>query len=133
MRSIVLCTIVWLGLAGSAIAEDVADCKSPNINPTAGIAACSRLLRGSHLNVQGRVMAHSLRARFYAREGKYELALRDNMQAVQLDPNNANGYASRCLTYVRKGEFDLAIAGCSRAIEINPKYAYWRPSRRVLL
>ena len=124
MRSIVLCTIIWLGLAGSAIADDVADCKSPNTNPATGIAACSRLLRGSHLNVQDRVVAHSLRARFYAREGKYELALRDNMQAVQLDPSNANGYASRCLTYVRKGEFDLAIADCSRAIEINPKYAF---------
>jgi tetratricopeptide (TPR) repeat protein len=124
MRSIVLCAIIWLGLAGSAVADDAADCKSNTINPPTGIAACSRLLRGGQLNLQGRVMAHSLRARFYSKEGKYELALRDNMQAVQLDPSNANGYASRCLTYARKGEFDLAIADCSRAVEINPKYAY---------
>jgi tetratricopeptide (TPR) repeat protein len=124
MRSIVLCVIIWLGLAGSAVADDAADCKSTTINPPTGIAACSRLLRGGQLNLQGRVMAHSLRARFYAKEGKYELALRDNMQAVQLDPSNANGYASRCLTYVRKGEFDLAIADCSSALEINPNYAF---------
>ncbi|HWB46841.1 MAG TPA: caspase family protein [Hyphomicrobiaceae bacterium] len=69
-------------------------------------------------------MAHSLRARHYAIEGKYELALRDNIQAVQLNPSDPNGYASRCLTYVRKGEFDLAITDCSHAIELKPNYAF---------
>jgi tetratricopeptide (TPR) repeat protein len=123
MRWIALGTLVWLALVGPATADDVSDCKSTT-NPAAGIAACSRLLRGSHLNVNDRVMAYSLRARFYAVEGKYERALRDNTQAVQLAPQNHNGYASRCLTYVRKGEFDLALVDCSRAIELKPNYAY---------
>jgi hypothetical protein len=52
MRSIVLCAIIWLGLAGSAVADDAADCKSNTINPPTGNAARSRLLCGGQLNLQ---------------------------------------------------------------------------------
>jgi hypothetical protein len=52
MRSIVLCATIWFGLAGSAVADDAADCKSNTINPPTGFAACSRLLCGGQLNLQ---------------------------------------------------------------------------------
>jgi tetratricopeptide (TPR) repeat protein len=123
-RALLLLLALWpLLVASPAAADDATDCRNSKSAPD-GIAACTRILKRKGIDTKSRVMAYSLRARHYAVDGKYELALRDNIQAVQLNPSDPNGYASRCLTYVRKGEFDLGIADCSRAIELKPNYAY---------
>src|SRR4051794_2279387 len=100
------------GLPSLAAADDVADCKGQDAD--VAISACTRVLNSGKLNAQGRAGALSYRASSYAKRGKYEVALRDNTQAIRLSPQYADAYASRCSVYIYKGEFAPALADCSK-------------------
>src|SRR5262249_48628646 len=59
----------------------------------------------------------------YSRPRRYEKAIADCSQAIELDPNYAVAWADRGNIYGRLGENDQAVADCSRALELDPKLA----------
>jgi tetratricopeptide (TPR) repeat protein len=64
--------------------------------------------------------AYYNRAILYANKRQYELALRDNTTAIQLNPKYANAYHNCGSCYADIGEFDRAIADYSQAIRFDP-------------
>ena len=51
--------------------------------------------------------------------GKYDDAIADCTQAIQLDPNLAMAYASRGGAYRMKRDYDMAISDCTRAVQLD--------------
>ncbi len=59
----------------------------------------------------------------YRRQQKYELALDDYNQAIELNPNHANAYNNRGNLYQDLQKYELALDDFNKAIEINPNFA----------
>jgi tetratricopeptide (TPR) repeat protein len=59
----------------------------------------------------------------YALGRKYDQALANYSQALEIDPQSAYAYAGRAKTYNDLGKYEQAIADFNRAIEIDPKVA----------
>ena len=66
---------------------------------------------------------HNNRGMALANEGRYEDAIAEFTEAIELDPAYALGYNNRGWAYSEKGQYDLAIADLSKAIELNPELA----------
>ena len=64
-------------------------------------------------------------------EKKYDLAIRDYTQAIELNPGYARAYYNRGITYDSMRDYDLAIRDYTRAVEIMPDYAYAYGNRGV--
>ena len=54
-------------------------------------------------------------------EGREDLAVADNDQAVRLDPSNAMSYNNRGNAWKAKDEYDIAIADFNESIRLDPK------------
>ena len=54
---------------------------------------------------------------------KYNQAIEDFSQAIDLDPNNAEYYYKRGITYGNLDQDQRAIEDFNEAIRLNPKYA----------
>jgi len=67
----------------------------------------------------------------YINQKKYDLALADLSQALQLDPNYAAAYSDIATLYALQGDFDHAIDDASKAIELNPNGASYYHNRGV--
>lgn len=66
---------------------------------------------------------HNNRGMALANEGRYEDAISEFTEAIELDPAYALGYNNRGWAYSEKGQYDLATADLSKAIELNPELA----------
>jgi tetratricopeptide (TPR) repeat protein len=55
--------------------------------------------------------------------GKYDEAIDDYNQTIQVEPNYAAAYNNRGRSYYAKGDYDMAIADFNQAIALDPNYA----------
>jgi tetratricopeptide (TPR) repeat protein len=56
-------------------------------------------------------------------EGRYDQAIDDYNQAIQVEPNYAAAYNNRGRSYYAQGDYDRAIADFNQAITLDPNYA----------
>ncbi|HEY7388513.1 MAG TPA: tetratricopeptide repeat protein [Bryobacteraceae bacterium] len=54
--------------------------------------------------------------------GRYEQAIAEYQRAIELEPNNSDGYRRLGMAYEANGDTDRALASYQRAVEIEPKY-----------
>jgi tetratricopeptide (TPR) repeat protein len=59
------------------------------------------------------------RGNAFLQTGAYDRALADYMEAIRLDPNNAQAFIDRGVAYYMKGDFEKAVADYSEAIRLN--------------
>lgn len=56
-------------------------------------------------------------------QGRFEAAIRDYTQAIQLNPGHCRAYYNRAFSHDRLGQFEEAVADYSRALQIEPANA----------
>lgn len=56
-------------------------------------------------------------------QGRFESAIRDYTQAIQLNPGHCRAYYNRAFSHDRLGQFEDAVADYSRALQIEPANA----------
>ncbi|MGK7941305.1 MAG: tetratricopeptide repeat protein [Crocosphaera sp.] len=67
--------------------------------------------------------AYNNRGIVYYEQGKYEKALAEYNQAIQLNPQYFEAYCNRGVIYYEQGKYEKALADCNQAIQLNPKDA----------
>ncbi|MDB9318448.1 tetratricopeptide repeat protein, partial [Nodularia spumigena] len=68
----------------------------------------------------------------YSEQKKWELALADYNQALQINPEAALPYNNRAILYSEQKKWELALADYTKAIQINPEYAQAYYNRAIL-
>jgi Flp pilus assembly protein TadD len=61
--------------------------------------------------------------------GRYDAAIEQLTNAIELEPLNVEAYHNRAVIHERRGEKDAAVADYQTAVKYNPQY---EPSRRAL-
>ena len=89
----------------------------------AKIGCYTRILDAESTAPEIRVDAYYLRGLAFAIQGKYEQAIADAAEAIDINPKYEKAYLARALVYHQKGEVDLAIADYDRAIDLAPRDA----------
>ncbi|APW61202.1 tetratricopeptide repeat protein [Paludisphaera borealis] len=70
-----------------------------------------------------RKFAYLFRGLLRAEEGRYEDAVEDCTEAIQLDPRYVEAYVNRGAIRIRSGSYDNALEDFNKAIEIDPRSA----------
>ena len=116
----VLASFVLIG-AGSAFADDAADCNS---GPDAqAVKACTRVI-GS-----GGLTGHALADAFYhrglaeSRSGQTQVAIADFRQATTLDPRFVGAFNDLGLALLKTGDNDQAATAFGRSVVVDPRFA----------
>jgi tetratricopeptide (TPR) repeat protein len=65
-------------------------------------------------------VAHYNRGNAYTDQGKFDEAIGNFNEAIQLDPNYAAAYNDRGVVYCQQRKFDKAISDFSNAIRLDP-------------
>jgi|GEM_PF-5675396 len=74
-----------------------------------------------HLLLGREWVAYGVAAEAYAKIAEdTDAALQLANEAINVEPNNPNGYASRAMTYNALGNYEQAIADLNKAIELSP-------------
>jgi len=73
-------------------------------------------------------IAHSALAYVYARQGRLEEAIAENMAVLALLPDDYNSYKNLAILYQQAGQFEKAIENTDQALELAPE-----EDREVLL
>ena len=55
-------------------------------------------------------------------QGEYELAVRETVEAIRVDPTSPFAYANLCYSYVATSRLDEARATALKGIELHPRY-----------
>jgi tetratricopeptide (TPR) repeat protein len=90
-----------------------------------GIAACTRLISEGNLDQTDLATTYAMRGTAYLNRGKYDSAIADFTQVIQLLANNsspelaASAYVTRGTTYLLKWNNALALADFRKALAIN--------------
>ncbi len=71
--------------------------------------------------VTARARAHADLGAAYLQQGKYEIALSEFTEAIQIDPSYALGYNGLGLVYAALGEDKKADANYKKSIELQPR------------
>ncbi len=66
-------------------------------------------------------IAHSALAYVYARQGRLEEAVAENLNVLSLLPNDYSSYKNLAILYQQLGEIDKAIDSTERALEVAPE------------
>jgi tetratricopeptide (TPR) repeat protein len=80
------------------------------------IEGCTAVIQSGRSPPQRLATAFDNRGVAYRLKGEYEHALQDYVQAIRLNPDNANAYNNRGIIYRIKGDYDRAIADYDEAI-----------------
>jgi TolB-like protein/class 3 adenylate cyclase/Flp pilus assembly protein TadD len=70
-------------------------------------------------------IAHSLLSFVYAQQQQYDQAVAEGEQAIALDPNNADSYASQANVLNWAGRPEEALRAVDQAMRLNPRYPPW--------
>lgn len=88
------------------------------------IEACTQVINEKGWSAPVRAAALRTRAEGYGTSGRYDLAIRDLDQAIQMVPEpSAITYNLRGQTYGMKGDYDRAIQDFTQAIRYAPTFA----------
>lgn len=63
------------------------------------------------------------RGRLYIAQGKFDLAVKDNSEALAIDPKSASAYGNRGVAYGKLGKHLLAIEDLRKAVALRPDAA----------
>ena len=88
------------------------------IDPIRAIADFNFCEESSNAYVQNLIYAP--RGRAYGLIGSYDLALKDLTRAIELFPDDVNGYLDRAITYELLGEIKSALLDYSIVLELDP-------------
>ncbi|MDP8212351.1 MAG: tetratricopeptide repeat protein [Candidatus Zapsychrus exili] len=66
--------------------------------------------------------AYNSRAHLYMRMRVWSKAIKDYTKAIEINPNNLQGFINRAIAYVQLKKYDEAIEGFSEAIRLDPYY-----------
>ncbi|MBV9013571.1 MAG: tetratricopeptide repeat protein [Pseudonocardiales bacterium] len=84
----------------------------------------SDLTADNTLGDHHRSIAYRERGRIYRELGRYDEALADFTQAIDLDPKYSWAIASRGVTYLQMDRYEEALTDLTQAIDLNPKYSW---------
>lgn len=84
------------------------------------------------LRIEPKADRYALRASAQVAKGSYEAAIADLTTAIQLEPREAQFWASRGDAYAAAKDLDKALADHAKAIELDPKNAYRWNNRGVI-
>jgi len=117
---------VWPVSAGRSIKEatkqDWVDC-TQLANTDLSISGCSILIEGGKEKGDDLADAYFNRGNAYYMKSKYDLAIADYEETIQIVPDFAVAYANRGVVNIYKGEYDRAIADYDKAIQLDPELA----------
>lgn len=99
------------------------------VNTEAAIAACSRLAENRGLGKRNRAIALGNRGAAYKMLGRYDEALADFDQAIELDGSNPQYYCQKGDVHLRLDRADDAIEDYSTALQRSPKFVWGRQGR----
>lgn len=106
-----ICSLATLADAGG-------DCEK--LSADAAIKACDQAIRQNPRNA----VTYNNRGVEYNAKGEVDRAIADHSTAIEVDPNYAKAYNSRCwLRATANRELPLALSDCENAISQAPKVA----------
>lgn len=108
------------GAARSSLRSNDKAC-ADTANAEAAIAACTQLYENRGLGRNNRAIALGNRGAAYKVMGRYDEAIADFTQAIELDPGNSQYYCQRGDARLRTNENTEAIADYSVAIRQSPR------------
>jgi tetratricopeptide (TPR) repeat protein len=118
-----LVLVATAGVAWGRRGGDDATCANTP-EPEAAIAACTRLYENEGLGRRNRAIALGNRAAALKQLGRYDEAVADLAQAIELDEGNPQYYSQRGDILVRQGKFKEATADYSGALRKAPGFAW---------
>ena len=117
-----LALVAAAGTAWGRRGEDATCANTPE--PEAAVAACTRLYDNEGLGRRNRAIALGNRAAALKQLGRYDEAVADLAQAIELDGGNPQYYCQRGDILVRQSAFKEAIADYSGALRKAPGFAW---------
>ncbi|MBV6621953.1 MAG: tetratricopeptide repeat protein [Rivularia sp. (in: Bacteria)] len=84
------------------------------------------------IKLSPRALFYDSRGILYRNQKKWDLALADYNQAININPEDASVYINRGNLYKDKKKWDLALADYNKAIQINPENASAYNNRGIL-
>jgi Caspase domain/TPR repeat len=136
---VIVALALMLAQSPSGRADDLTTCFSRGTDDykrkdfqKLGLAACSRVISSG--KVTGTQLAFYYRGRGYWKNQLKDLdgALADYNTAVNLDPQNVEGYDYRADVWKSKGDTNRALADYAMAIQVDPTYAAAYYSRGLI-
>jgi len=85
------------------------------------VKSCTVLIESPFETTDHRVLGYIRRGIAYNNQGKFDSALTDYEEAINLNPKSVQAYYNRGNAYWDKGEDDRAIADFDMAIKLDPK------------
>jgi tetratricopeptide (TPR) repeat protein len=95
-------------------------CANADIDPDAGVEACTRLIELDDQDAASRTSWLVNRGQHHLRAGRTEPALRDLARAIELSPKDANAVLVRGIAYGTAGRLDEALRDFDRAVALAP-------------
>ena len=120
--STVLVVAAWPnpGAARSSLRSEDKEC-ADTANAEAAIAACTRLYENRGLGRNNRAIALGNRGAAYKVTGRYDEAIADFTQAIELDPGNSQYYCQRGDARLRTNANSEAVDDYTVAIRQSPR------------
>ena len=87
------------------------------------VLVTSNVLTGCARPSESTAEWHSNQGAYLVEESRYDEAIKECSEAIELAPDFAEAYSKRGIAYVQKGELDQAIADFDKAIELDPELA----------
>lgn len=121
---LVMCASVILGCAAPATHETPTTPTTATPKPVTTTSPATQTPTKSEL--------HYNQGASFANQGKYDDAITEFNQAIELDPGYTRAYEYRGFAYYHKGQLDLAIADYTKVIEFDPGYALAYNNRGII-
>jgi tetratricopeptide (TPR) repeat protein len=113
-------------LAGGARAQSVRDqnlalCKGDDVGRK--MFGCTALIESGQETPETLAIVFLNRGNALAKNGQFDIAIRDYDQAIKDNPQSAEAFWRRGFALEQKGEFDRAIADYDNALKLDPNNA----------
>ena len=115
-----------LSLAAAAAAQtqqQIDWCYADSATDDQTIEGCTAMIQSGRYQGVELANAYNNRAAGYNGKRQLELAIQDDLLAIQLNPLNAQAFHNLGDDYYAKSNFDTAITDYTRALAIKPDYA----------
>ena len=107
--------VIGKGLGGECYQKT----KSRYSNFRAADDVCTRALREQAMTRQNRAATYVNRGVLRMREGRFDKALQDYEDALNLQPDMGAAYLNQGAAHIYRRDFELALASLNRAIELD--------------
>jgi tetratricopeptide (TPR) repeat protein len=128
-----IAAMLGLAFAIPAVA-DTSDSLGPTLDcfgegSSRRIEGCTELLASPGLSTTDRSMAHAMRALGLSLAGRYDEALPDYDQAIELDPTSAIALNNRAWTLFKSGRSEKGMPDVERSLMLAPGNAHAHDTR----